>query len=336
MKINHRIIIILIILSMLLNCTTAQSENPIKEDAVVYAIRSMPDSVIMAKDTITIDEQTDMLTYLSSDELEGRYVGDEDHLKATEYIKDEFVEYGLLPVIDDTYYQDFSFKYNDEVFDTKNVIGYFPGNHPDYKDEYIIVGAHYDHVGYGKYGSKVGEGEIHNGADDNGSGTVGILEIADAFSYIKNEINRSIVFIAFSGEELGLHGSIYYAKNPIFPLEKTKFMLNLDMIGWLKEQKYLTSFDTYDEGIQIILKKLQLNYPFDIMFDNLSYGASDHYPFLRNGIPVSFLHTGLHDVYHTPDDDVDLIDFKGLKQVTTYAFEIIWVFDSIIERNVAY
>jgi hypothetical protein len=321
---------------MLLSCTTAQSESPIREDAVVFAIKTMPESVTMAKDTITVLEQTEMLTYLSSDELEGRYVGDEDHLKATEYIKNEFEEYGLLPPYDGNYYQDFSFKYKDEIFETKNVIGYFPGNNPDYKDEYIIIGAHYDHVGFGKYGSRVGEGEIHNGADDNASGTVGILEIADAFSYIKNEINRSIVFIAFSGEELGLHGSLYYVENPVFPLDKTKFMLNLDMIGWLKEQEYLTSFDTNDKGIQTILEKLQINYPFDIMFDNLSYGASDHYPFLINRIPVSFLHTGLHEVYHTPDDDVDLIDFKGLKLITTYAFEIVWVFDNIIEREITY
>ncbi len=332
MKIELRfLIMIFILISVFLTCTTGQAEDPREVEIITNAIHSIPATVAMAKETITIDEQTEMLTYFASDELEGRYVGDEDHYKASEFIKNEFEEYGLLPANDDSYYQEFEFDYKNETFTTKNVIGYFPGNHPEHKDEYIVVGAHYDHIGYGKYGSRTGEGEIHNGADDNASGTIGILEIADAFSYIKNEINRNIVFIGFSGEELGLHGSIHYVNNPIFPLEDTVFMLNLDMIGWLKEQDFITSFDTTDKTVRIVLKELQENYPFDIKFDKLSYAASDHYPFFSKGIPVSFLHTGLHDVYHTPEDDTELIDFEGLKLVTSYAFETVWIIDNIIE-----
>ncbi|MFW5799483.1 MAG: M20/M25/M40 family metallo-hydrolase [Spirochaetota bacterium] len=295
-------------------------------------IASMPSFVAEAKSTITIDEQTEMLTYLASDELEGRSTGEKGNDMAAEYIADEFEEYGLHTLEDGTYYQPFSVYFQGESHSTQNVIGYLPGNDPELKNEVIIVGAHYDHVGMGYYGTRGGVGKIHNGADDNASGVVAVLELADAFSSIKGQLNRTFVFILFSGEEMGLHGSLYYADNPEFPLEDTVFMLNLDMVGWLKNKDYLYSYNTRNAEIKALMDELDENYPFSVKFEYLQRASSDHYAFEKSGIPVSFLHTGLHNMYHTPKDDVEFIDFEGLKYITDFSFELLWLIDSMEER----
>ncbi len=329
--------IIVLFIFVLVGCSGDQPEDNITNsskskhiDQVNTAIDTLPKEFELARKTITIEEQKQMLTYLASDELKGRYPGDKDHIKVTEFIKNEFKSYGLLPGGENgTYYQKFSFDIKDDHFTTNNVIGYLEGNHPDYKDEYIIIAAHYDHIGYGKYCSRSGYGEIHNGADDNASGTVAVLEIAEAFSKVKDKINQSIVFIMFSGEELGLKGSKHYINNPTFPLECTSFMLNLDMVGRLNDKKQVVSYDTYNDLIKTILNKVDDNYDFNIKYGYLNSASSDHYNFYQVNIPVSFLHTGLHNEYHTPLDDTDLIDFEGLQKITSFSFDVVSVLDNI-------
>lgn len=329
-NIKSILILILVLLFGCLNftCSAPTETVEITEEDIII---SFSETILKAKDTITIEEQTEMLTWFASDDLEGRSSGEDGNVEAATFIAKEFEKYGLLPGMEDSYYQPFHFNARGQSGDTNNVIGYFPGNDPKLKDEVIVIGAHLDHIGYGYYASRGGTGQIHNGADDNGSGIMGILEIAEAFSQIKDELNRTIVFIAFSGEELGLLGSFHYCDHPIFPIEDTIFMCNLDMIGWLKDNTKIYSYDTTNKTIKAIIRKLDDNYPFNTRFQVIR-GSSDQYPFFRKKVPVSFLSTGLHAVYHTPKDDTELIDFEGMKIVTDFAFELILLVDQLPQR----
>ncbi len=320
------IYILIIIITVLTSCTSTYDNATGR-----YAV--MPEHVKTVKEGITDEELYDMLSYLASDDLEGRNSGDEGNELAAEYIAGQFEEYGLLPAVDGSYFQEFSFQFDRGrtplIIETSNIIGYLPGNHATLKKEVIVIGAHMDHIGYGRYSSRGGGGEVHNGADDNGSGTVAVLELAEAFSEIKDEINRTFVFIAFSGEEMGLKGSYYYTRYPVFPIEDTVFMLNLDMVGWLREKDYLYALNVRSFQIKMLFIKLSKNYPFEPRFSTSR--GSDHYPFYIAGVPVAFLHTGLHAYYHTKDDDVEWIDFDGLELITEYAFDLLWTMDEMRE-----
>ncbi|MBI4460111.1 MAG: M28 family peptidase [Acidobacteria bacterium] len=186
----------------------------------------------------------------------------------------------------------------------KNVIGYLPGSDPAFRDQVIVIGAHYDHLGIGEYDSLAPgqSGQIHHGADDNASGTAGILELARLFSAERNRLRRSILFIAFSGEELGLLGSVHYVENPVIPLDRTIAMLNLDMIGRVSKNKLFIG----GVGTSPVFRSLisagneELGFQFD--FSDSGYGASDHMSFTRKEVPVLFFFSGLHEDYHKPSD----------------------------------
>jgi hypothetical protein len=216
----------------------------------------------------------------------------------------------------------FSINFETKILNTQNVIGLIEGTDPDLKDEYVVVGAHYDHVGLGYYGAmfKTNIGKIHNGADDNGSGTAALIELAEAFS--KAPPKRSILFIAFSGEENALLGSKYYVNHqPLKPLDKTTAMLNLDMVGRNEDKLLWIGGGFYGDDIRKIVEKANGNIGFEVLYNTglLSY-ASDHGPFLRKKIPAAFFFTGMHDQYHAPEDDVDLINFPKLTNVTKLAY----------------
>ncbi len=216
--------------------------------------------------------------------------------------------------------------------ETANIVGYLPGNNPELKEEIIVVGAHYDHVGMGEIGSRTKQKAVHNGADDNASGTVAVLELAEAFSKVSDELDRTMVFIAFSGEEYGLFGSKYYVENPLFPIENTIFMLNFDMVGRLKDTLY--ALNTISDDIFSIMNDIAQDYAFEVEFPEGASGGSDHFYFHENGVPVSFLHTGLHEQYHTPNDDIEYINFEGIVDITRYGFQVLWEVDNMIERPV--
>lgn len=211
----------------------------------------------------------------------------------------------------------------------KNVVGVLEGSGP-LADETIVVGAHYDHLGYGdgplSAGGSAAQGKMHYGADDNGSGTTGILELARRFGAMKDRRGRRLVFICFTGEERGLLGSKHYCEHPLFPLAKTAAMVNLDMIGrlrrgpgdWLglsvKPRMVVYGTGTGD-GFDRTIDAAEERYRLKILKVPGGIGRSDHESFYRKHVPVLFLFTGLHDEYHRPTDTPDKIDFPAMATV---------------------
>ena len=215
----------------------------------------------------------------------------------------------------------------------KNVVGVLEGAGP-LKDETVVIGAHYDHVGYGTFGSAGGptaKGKIHYGADDNASGTTGLMELARRFGAIKNRQGRRIVFIAFSAEEIGLVGSQFYCKEPLFPLDKTGAMINMDMIGrtkpvptdWLglfgKKDRLVVYGTGTSAGFADLVADTNKKTDFKLSTIAAGTGPSDHDSFYRKKIPVLFLYTGTHGEYHKPTDIPEKIDVPGMKKTTDFA-----------------
>jgi hypothetical protein len=208
-----------------------------------------------------------------------------------------------------------------EPLKVKNVLAMLEGSGP-LADETLIIGAHYDHVGRGGSGSLApGSGDIHNGADDNASGTATVLELARRLAGRSEPLPRRIVFMLFSAEERGLLGSRYYVENPLIPLDKTVAMLNFDMVGRLEADRKLTiyggpsapGFEELAHSIaasQDILPTVVKSGPEMRFFE-----ASDHASFYKKGIPVLFAFTGTHDDYHRPSDDSDKIDYDGMAKI---------------------
>ncbi|MFH0735348.1 MAG: M20/M25/M40 family metallo-hydrolase [bacterium] len=211
---------------------------------------------------------------------------------------------------------------------TQNVVYLLKGNDPVLSDEYVVLGAHYDHLGFGgkNSGSRVPDtSAIHYGADDNASGTSAIIEIIEKLAANKDNLKRSIIFTAFSAEEMGLLGSKYFVNNPPVDLKKIKFMVNLDMVGRLNEQtKGLSLGGTGTAvGLTELLTELTKSTELNIKFSPEGYGPSDHASFYSKDIPVLFFFTGIHDDYHTPRDVAGKINFEGEKKVCDLAYNII-------------
>lgn len=204
-----------------------------------------------------------------------------------------------------------------------NVGGYLEGNDPSLKNEWLIIGAHFDHLGMGGEGSlyRGKDPQIHNGADDNASGTAGVLELAEKFASQKDNIKRNIAFFTFSGEELGLLGSNYLVNNMPFPVEEGIAMINMDMIGRLKDSSLIVYGTGTSSGWKDILNKHN-QYGFKLTFNDEGFGPSDHSSFYGKKIPVLFFFTGTHEDYHKPSDDTEKINFSGEKSVLDYVYNI--------------
>lgn len=230
-----------------------------------------------------------------------------------------------------------------EKVTSENVLGYIEGG--DLKNELIIVTAHYDHLG------KNGE-QIFNGADDDGSGTVGVIELAQAFAKAKKEghgSRRSMLFMTVAGEEKGLLGSSYYVQHPEFPLKNTVCDLNIDMIGRQDEKhadnpnyiyvigddKLSSQLHTISENANKLYSNLELDYTYnDVNDKNLFYYRSDHYNFAKNGIPVIFYFNGVHADYHRETDEVEKINFDKMEKITRLVFYTAWELANRNERIV--
>ncbi|HEX6189706.1 MAG TPA: M20/M25/M40 family metallo-hydrolase [Pyrinomonadaceae bacterium] len=243
-----------------------------------------------------------------------------------------------------------------------NVIGILPGSDPKLKDEAIVIGAHYDHLGRGGAGSLAqSEGEIHHGADDNASGTAGLLELARMFSTQRPKPRRTIVFIAFSGEEEGLLGSNYYVNHPVVPVANTVAMINLDMVGRLNNQKLViggvgtasewrsmieagnslretahllngrssSSKESSNGQAHVLTSNASTLLPLDptknfvLTLNEDGYGPSDHSSFYAKQIPVLFFWTGTHVDYHKPSDTAEKINYDGLARITSFVANIV-------------
>ncbi|MEZ6091004.1 MAG: M28 family peptidase [Pirellulaceae bacterium] len=203
----------------------------------------------------------------------------------------------------------------------RNVIAELPGR-GNLAEETVVVGAHYDHVGMGGIGSLApGTVAVHNGADDNASGTAALLEIARKLSIPEDPNRRRIVFIAFTAEERGLLGSAHYVRNARFGLEQTVAMLNLDMVGRLKGNVLSVYGTGTADEFDGMIQRLNQTYQFDLDIDPSGYGPSDHQSFYEKNVPVLHFFTGLHNDYHRPSDDFDKINLNGLARITDMVSE---------------
>ena len=269
------------------------------------------------------------IIYLSSDYLEGRETGTKGELLAAEYIATRFQELGLVPKGDNgTYFQEFPavVKSNPhaqtgETRTARNVIGYIHNKAP----QTVVIGAHYDHLGHGISGSlNAGEPAIHNGADDNASGVAGLFRLAKALKE-KGPKKNNYIFIAFSGEELGLFGSKYFAGNPSLEWEKVNYMLNMDMIGRLDSVLVVGGAGTSPAWAEVLPRIAPKD--FSIKTTESGVGPSDHTSFYLKDRPVLFFFTGQHSDYHKPSDDSELVNFEGVEKVTAYILQLITAVD---------
>ena len=273
------------------------------------------------------------IEYLSSDQLEGRFAGTKGEKAAAQYIAKRFKDLKLTS-LSNNYLQNFSFKQpnnpHDELeFDKRgknqinsiNVIGYLNNN----KENTIIIGAHYDHIGYGGIYSldtdRMEKNKIHNGADDNASGVALLLNLAERLIK-ENNSNNNYLFIAFSAEELGLIGSKYFVENPLIDLKNANYMINLDMVGRLNKDKELSVFGAGTSPVfKQVINSTNNNFSLKIIDDGI--GPSDHTSFYNKGIPVLFFNSGSHQDYHKSSDDFELINFSGIREISEYVINII-------------
>ena len=269
------------------------------------------------------------IVYLSSDYLEGRETGKRGEKLAAKYIISRFKEIGLVPKgTGNNWLQPFQFKFNNNPHAAEkdklsgignNVIGYIDNDAANT----VIIGAHFDHLGYGNFGSRhVGDPQIHNGADDNASGVAALLKIAE---HLKNSTikNNNYLFIAFSGEEMGLVGSKYFSNNPTIDWSKVSYMFNMDMVGKLNEERVLAVLGVgTSPAWKPILEKIKVHNIKTKMGES-GIGPSDHTSFYLKNIPVLHFFTGQHTAYHKPEDDANTLNFQGLFEVTDFIIAII-------------
>lgn len=299
--------------------------------------------------TITAQDLKTKLTIVASDEMEGRDTGSKGQKKAGNYLIEQYKKSKIsFPKGAKNYYQPvpasfMNSKYNKNLPDSENIWAYIEGS--EKPNEVIVISAHYDHVG-------IQNGDIYNGADDDGSGTVAIVQIAQAFQKAKKEGHgpkRSILFLHVTGEEHGLHGSRYYSQNPLFPIANTVADINIDMIGRrdfdhpnTNNYVYVIGADRLSTDLHNITvaqnekyTKLDLDFKFNDPKDpNHFYERSDHYNFAKHGIPSVFLFNGVHADYHKKTDEVDKIEFDALAKRAQLAFVIAWELANRPERIV--
>jgi aminopeptidase YwaD len=211
----------------------------------------------------------------------------------------------------------------------QNVIGTLEGVDPLLKDEFILIGAHYDHLGLGGAGSGSRRPDtlaVHNGADDNASGVAALLEIMEKLAAHKAQLKRSVIAVAFSGEELGRVGSKYFIDNPVIDTKHIELMINLDMVGHLNKDTKSLTVGGVGTAVQLseIVKTSSAKYDLMINSSPEGYGPSDHATFYAEDIPVLFFFTGIHEDYHTPDDDIQKINLAGEQQVANLVYDIIY------------
>jgi len=268
--------------------------------------------------------------YLSSDKMEGRFPGTKGNNDAAAYIRKYFKKYNLEK-FNQNYYQSFQLfvkeginKVKSDTVTTQNVVGYIEGSDEKLKNEFIVIGAHYDHWGWGGIASgskKKDTVAIHNGADDNASGVAALLCILEEVSQLETKPKRSIIFISFSGEEEGLLGSKYFVNHLPIPKEAIKVMLNMDMVGRLNTEKqiFMGGAGTFPNGVEL-MKELGENSGLNPVIHAGGVGGSDHVSFYKSSISAIGFHTGGHPQYHTPEDDIDLINIEGGALVSQYIF----------------
>ncbi|MGI8982268.1 MAG: M20/M25/M40 family metallo-hydrolase [Pirellulaceae bacterium] len=264
-----------------------------------------------AVESVTADELRKHAEFLADDTLEGREAGSRGGQAAANYLTKEFARQRLSAAGEDrSYFQAFNGS-------CRNILGMIEGSDPQLKEQVIVLGAHYDHVGYGRKGNSYGPiGYIHNGADDNASGVSGLLEIIDAVKRLRAAPKRSILFALWDAEEIGLLGSRHWISRPTVPLSRVAMCFNIDMIGRLKDQRLEVFGSRTLAGSRRALSEANAAADLTLDFNWQVKADSDHHPFFAQGIPFLMLHTGLHENYHRPSDDANLLNLEGMQQVT--------------------
>jgi hypothetical protein len=273
--------------------------------------------------------------YLAADDLGGRAIGTEGEQKAADYLAGEFEKAGLQPMGTEGFFQPFTVSkpsnpHEEAVIGTdgegitgRNVIGFLDKK----ADKTIVIGAHFDHLGIGGQGSlHRGDSAIHNGADDNASGTAALIALAQILSH--QELKSNVLFIAFSGEENGLWGSNYFVKNPTIDLKTVNYMINMDMVGRLNAEKSLAVYGVgTSPSFPSILDPVNSD-SLKIVTTESGVGPSDHTSFYLQDLPVLHFFTGQHEDYHKPSDDSDKINYDGLVKVVRYISRVIGSLDA--------
>ena len=272
----------------------------------------------------------DDIRFLSDDRLEGRLTGRAGADTAAAYLARRFGAVGLQPAAGG-WFQTFTISREAPVaqhahvagLTGSNVIGLLPGRDPALRNEAVIVGAHYDHLGLGGFGSldPDSSGKVHNGADDNASGAAMLIQIAARLGSAPPA--RTVVFIAFSGEELGLLGSSYYVKQPIYPLATTLAMINLDMVGRLRQKRLIVYGSQTAQDFPTLLDSLNWHAGLDLKAQGDGYGPSDQSSFYAAGRPVLHFFTDLHEDYHRTTDDWQKISVEGFDEVTGFVTGVV-------------
>ncbi len=265
--------------------------------------------------SITTNEVKSHVEVLADDTFEGREAGTRGNRAAGLYIIEALKKYGILPGAEGTSYYQTGPQSN-------SILGFVPGRDPELKHEVIIVGAHYDHVGYGTARNSYGPlGYIHNGADDNASGVSALMEVAQALSQLPEKPRRSILLAFWDGEEKGLWGSKYWVEHPTVPLKNVRAAINIDMVGRLRNNDLTVYGVRTAPGFRQLVAEGNEG-PMTLDFDWDIKGDSDHYSFYSANIPIVMLHTGLHGDYHRPSDDVEKINNEGIKDVSQLLFNL--------------
>lgn len=333
-----------IIALVLTSCSTKKKSNS-SQTTITNPIElpSRDVDVMKYANSITLEELKEQLYFYSSDEMEGRMTGEPGQKMAVEYLKEQYKAMEIPGGMKDGSY--FQIVPNDYIKRAKgaseNVLAFIEGS--EKPEEVLVLSAHLDHIGIEK-------GEVFNGADDDGSGTIALLEIAEAFKQAKEEGNgpkRSILFLHVTAEEIGLYGSKYYSENPVYPLANTIANLNIDMIGRIdpKREKvsdyvYLIGSDMLSQDLHDISEaankkymNLDLDYTYNGKDDpNRFYYRSDHYNFAKNNVPVIFYFNGTHADYHRATDTADKIEYPLYHKRTQLIFTTAWELANADER----
>ncbi|MFD2909313.1 M28 family metallopeptidase [Flavobacterium ardleyense] len=312
---------------VLASCSTAQ--KVVKDQDVVSNYLN----------TITAPELSKHLYIVAGDDMEGRNTGEPGQKKAGKYLIEEYKKMGIsFPEAATDWYQKVPSEFMKRGFspklgDSENIWAFIKGS--EKPEEIVVISAHYDHIG-------MKNGEIYNGADDDGSGTVALLEIAQAFKEASKNGHgpkRSVLFLHVTGEEHGLHGSRFYAENPLYPLKNTVANINIDMIGRrdtlhpntnnyiyvIGSDRLSSELHAINEAANSKYTKMELDYKYNDRNDpERIYYRSDHYNFAKNGVPAIFFFNGVHEDYHQPGDTPDKIEYDALAKRAQLAFALTW------------
>ena len=276
-----------------------------------------PDPVAKALERVTIADLKRHCVTLASDAFEGREAGANGGKAACAYLQTELRKVtGISAAGTSGWLQEFAPDY-------RNVLAVLPGSDPELSKEVIVIGAHYDHVGRGNQTNSFGPfGYIHNGADDNASGTAALLELIEAFSSLTPAPRRTVLFAFWDAEEVGLLGSKHWARQPTRPLNDIRLVLNVDMLGRLREGKLTVMGWRSAAGLRARLTAVNPLGDLHYLYTPTVIADSDHYPFYEAGIPSIHFDTGKHEDYHRPSDDADKLNYEGIQRLSEMVFRL--------------